>query len=98
MIQKLLILVVLIAIFVLGLSFAVSNAHPVQFNYFVGSTELVLSLLLVVTLSIGAILGVLASFAPVVRLRTQIWSLRKREAVAQEEIQNLRTMPIKDAL
>ena len=95
MIRKFSILVVLIAIFIFGLSFAVANAHEVQFNYFVGTNQLALSLLLVCTLFAGAMLGVLASFAPVIRLKTQIWGLRKREAVAREEIRNLRTMPIK---
>ena len=97
MIRKIIGVVVLVATFVVGLSFAVANAHQVEVNYFVASTELALSLLLVGTLFVGALLGVLASFAPVVRMKTQLRSLRKRDALAQEEIRNLRTMPIKDS-
>ena len=97
MIRNIVTLVVLLVIFVLGLSFAVENAHEVQFNFFVGSRELALSALLVVAVFIGTVLGALVSFVPVMRMKNQIRRLRKREAVAQEEIRNLRTMPLKDA-
>ena len=89
-------LLLLLVLIVFGWSFAAENADKVQFSYYVGTMEQPLSLLLVLALFVGSVLGVLASFFVVVRLKTQIRSLRKSEALARQEMQNLRTIPIKD--
>ena len=86
----------LLILIVFGWSFAAENADQVQFNYFVGSTEQPLSLLLVSAVLGGSVLGIVVSAALVLRLKNQLRSLRKSESLARQEIQNLRTIPIKD--
>ena len=89
-------LLLLLVIIVFGWSFAAENADKVHFSYFVGSMEQPLSFLLVLAVFAGSALGVLASLTVVLRLKNQIRSLRKSEALARQEVQNLRTMPIQD--
>lgn len=94
---RLLYIVFLILVIGFGVTFAVENAHHVQFNYYVGKIEIRLALLLAYAILVGAILGVFASSFIVIRLKRKLRGLRRREAVAQEELRNLRTIPVKDS-
>jgi len=90
-------LIVLLVVLVLGLSFSLLNAHPVTVEYYLGKTDLPLSLALVIALFLGAVLGVLASLGIVVRQRRALSKLRKRVNDAERELSQLRTLPIKDS-
>lgn len=94
---RLLNFVFLILVIGFGVTFAVENAQHVQFNYYVGTIEIRLALLLAIAVLVGAILGVIASWSIVLRLKKQLRGLRRSEAVAQQELRNLRTIPIKDS-
>lgn len=48
-------------VIILGVAFSVLNAENIQLNYYLGSIELPLSLVLVVAMIIGALLGIFAS-------------------------------------
>lgn len=89
-------LVLLLALIVFGWGFAAENADKVHFSYFIGSMEQPLSFLLVLAVFVGSILGVMASLTVVLRLKNQIRLLRKSESLARQEVQNLRTLPVKD--
>ena len=51
----------LIVIVVIGLSFAVLNAEPVSLNYYFGYRDIPLSMVVVLSLAVGAVIGVLVS-------------------------------------
>ncbi len=88
--------VVLLAVAILGIVFAVLNARPVEFNYYFGTLEAPLSLLLVLAVAAGAGLGLLAALGMVVRARHEAARLRQKVALAEKEVANLRAIPIKD--
>lgn len=88
------ILILFIALF--GAAFAVLNATPVNLNYYLGTQEAPLALVLVAALLVGALLGVVASFGVVLRLRHEMADLRRQQRLAQQEIDNLRSLPIKE--
>ncbi len=89
---------ILIAFFVLlGLAFAVVNAKPVELNYFIASREAPLAMVLVLTLVAGALMGIVFSLGMVIRLKRETLRLRRRIQLTEQEVVNLRTMPIKDA-
>jgi putative membrane protein len=89
---------ILIAILVLlGLAFAVVNAKPVELNYFLASREVPLAMVLVLTLILGALMGIVFSLGLVIRLKRETLRLRRRIQQTEQEVVNLRTMPIKDA-
>ncbi len=88
---------VLIAVLVLlGLAFAVVNAKPVELNYFLDSREVPLAMVLVLTLIAGSLLGMLFSLGLVIRLKREALRLRRQIKQAEQEVVNLRTMPLKD--
>lgn len=83
---------------VLGLSFAVLNAQPVTLNYYLGTYPVPLSLALVSSLALGALLGVFVSLAMLVGTKRRLAQLQRKVAVAEQEVTNLRAIPIKDPL
>ena len=90
---RLLIFAVLITI---GAAFAVNNGDSVTLNYYFGSQEMPLSLLLIFTLIVGAIIGMLSATATIFRLKRENASLRRKTKVVTEEVENLRALPLKE--
>ncbi len=89
-------LILALVIILFGVTFAVLNADNVQLNYYMGSIELPLSLVVVLAMILGALLGIFASLGFVIGSRRQASKLKKSVEVAEKEIINLRNIPIKD--
>jgi putative membrane protein len=80
----------------LGSAFTVMNMESIHIDYYFGERDIPLPLLLIATLGVGALLGVLASLGSYLRLKHQNAELRRKISLAQEELKNLRAIPIKD--
>ena len=85
-----------LVIIIVGVAFSVLNAESIQLNYYLGSVELPLSLVLVIAMIIGALLGIIASLSLIVGSRRSANKLKRSVEVAEKEIVNLRNIPIKD--
>jgi putative membrane protein len=94
--RRIIIFAVLLIVALLGLSFALMNAEPVQLNYYFGILQAPLSLVVVFAIAAGAGLGVLASMGLVVTQKRELAKLRKSIKVAEKEVSNLRSLPLKD--
>jgi putative membrane protein len=71
----------------------------VELKYYFGlywSGSLVV--LLLVSLTLGAIVGYLASLRTVIRMQRQLVQARKEIRQVEQEVVNLRALPIKDVL
>jgi len=88
--------IVALFIIIVGATFAVLNAKPVVFHYYVGYKTLPLSLLLVISFCIGILLCFFAMSYVVVRLKAHKRYLEKKLRLAEQEINNLRTIPIRN--
>lgn len=89
-------LFIFLVLVILGIVFAVLNAEPVKLNYYFGSKEVALSLILVLAMIVGAILGVIASASMIISNRREVMKLRKSVELAEKEVTNLRSIPIRD--
>jgi lipopolysaccharide assembly protein A len=90
-------LIIVLAILLFGLAFHLKNNFPVELNYYVGTTPpLPLSVVVVIVLCLGAVLGVLASLPIIIKLKSQKLKLEKQIKNSEKEINNLRVMPVKD--
>ncbi len=94
--KKVLALLVLPVVALLGLEFALLNSQPVQFNYYFGSLEAPLALIIVVTLFLGSVTGGLVCMGAVLKEKSHNAGLRKRIGVTEKELRNLREIPLKD--
>ena len=82
-----------IFLIVLGLSFAVLNADSVPLNYYFGYREIPLSMIVVLSLAGGAVIGVLVSMGMILRLKQQSARLRKKLARAEKDAEQLQILP-----
>jgi putative membrane protein len=78
--MRVLTFIVVLAILLLGISFAVLNANAVNMNYYFGIAHLPLSLLLIITLIIGVLLGLGAGLIMLFRAKLQNRKLSKQLA------------------
>jgi putative membrane protein len=85
----------LVILVVLGLSFAVLNAEPVSLNYYIASRDVPLSLIMVLSLATGAVIGVLVSAGMILRLRQQTANLRRQLQRAERAADELSVLPAK---
>ena len=87
--------ILLIILVVLGLSFAVLNAEPVPLNYYFGSRDIPLSMVVVLSLAAGALIGVLVSMGMILRLKQQAAQLRRKLQRAEKAADHLSILPAK---
>ena len=82
-----------VALVVIGLSFAVLNSQPVSLNYYFGYRDIPLSMIMVLSLAAGAVIGVLVSAGLIIRLKAQTGQLRRRLRNAERDSDQLRILP-----
>jgi putative membrane protein len=78
------------------IAFALLNAGTVHFNYLLGRMDMPLSFAMLMSLILGALVGMLWTAAWVVTQRAHAHALNKKVDLLQKEIDNLRAMPVKD--
>jgi putative membrane protein len=83
-------------VILLGVTFAILNPHSVNVNYLLNSRPIHLPILLLFTLLMGSFLGLVAMLPAVLRNKRSNSHLRARVKEAEHELQNLRTIPIKE--
>ena len=92
---------VLLAVVVLiaGITFALHNRQIVEINYYFGMRwGGPLSLALLATFALGVVTGYLAGLRMVVRMQRQLVQARKEVRQVEQEVTNLRALPIKDVI
>lgn len=94
--KRIILLVIALIIILIGLSFALVNAENVKLNFYIGSFEAPLSLVVVLSMVVGAVIGVLASLGMVLRHKREIHRLKRSVKMTEKELENLRALPLKD--
>lgn len=97
--KRVLYVIVAIVILFIGVTFAFHNRQTVEVNYYFGlSWTGPLALALLGAVAIGVAVGFLASLRSALRLQRQLAAARGEMRQVEQEIQNLRSMPIKDVV
>ena len=94
--MRALLILILILLVLLAAVLASLNAAPVSFNYYLDHLELSLAVLLFSAFFLGSLLGLIASISMVLAGLSERRQLRKQLNLCQQEIRNLRDIPIKD--
>jgi putative membrane protein len=95
--QRIITLIIFIAVFAAGAAFSAINNGPVELNYYLSTITLPISVVVIGSIVAGIILGALAIFISTLGLRYENRRLNKKIAVNEQEINSLRILPIKDA-
>lgn len=93
--KRALIFIFLLIIAVIGSVLTRLNIETVNFHYYFGAIEISLALLLMLVLGCGALLGLLMTLGVALSARTERRRLRRSLQLCEQEIRNLRDIPIK---
>lgn len=76
--------------------FTLLNSDIVNFDYYFNTLRLPLALLLAAALIVGVLMGISACMFRLIGSRRQVRQLKNKLELQQQEINNLRKIPIKD--
>lgn len=88
--------VFLLLTMLLGITFSALNANHVLFNYYFGSKQIPLALLLVITFGVGIFTSLLVAVFSMLKLKKENYHLRSRLKIVEKELENLRYLPLKE--
>lgn len=86
----------LLVMAVLGAGFASINPEPATLHYYFGDLTLPMGMLLLGVLGMGMLLGLLVSMLMLLKTRRENARLRRKAELVHTEVNNLRTIPLKD--
>ena len=81
---------------ILGVSFAALNASPIEVNFYITTMTLPVSLLIILVLGVGIIVGFTILLFRFLRLTAENRKLKSQLKLTEQEIKNLRTIPVTD--
>lgn len=84
-------------VIILGFSFAYLNANFVTINYFIGSRQLPLSLLMALSVVLGGILGLVVTIRLVFRLKRENFKLNQKIKSNIKALNQVRGIPAEHA-
>lgn len=85
-----------ILVIIIGITFASLNSHTVTINYYVNEATIHIPILLLITLVAGVLLGIIAMLPTLVRSKRGSRRLKHRIKQIEQEVNNLRAIPIKE--
>ncbi len=88
--------VFLFIIILFGLTFACLNANSVAINYYVGTSHMPLSLLVVIALAVGGVMGLCIGLFLLLQVKHENRRLQRRAKIAEKEIENIRALPLQE--
>ncbi len=85
-----------IFLIIVGISFAGLNASTLQINFYFKTLSMPISVLIILMLALGALLGMILFLRPYWRLKTEHRKLKNQLKLTEKEIRNLRAIPLQD--
>ncbi len=94
---RFLIFIATLALVLLIFVFSLENLEPITVNFLVQNVQIPLSVALMVSFILGAVVGVFFSIKLALKNKRRAKTLAKKVAVAEQEVANLRQLPIKSS-
>lgn len=95
-VRRVFLIALFVIVLILGLVFFLKNNEVIAFNYIVGSMDITVSALLLLSFAAGAVLGVISLMPLLLRLKHQKALLQKQIRMTEKEVENLRVLPVRD--
>jgi len=91
--------VMILLMILVGVTFTTKNAQMVELNYYFGiHWTTPLSFMLLTVFTVGISFGVIATLAMLARMQRQLLQVRRENRQLEQEVSNLRALPIRDVL
>ncbi len=89
-------IIVAVLICILGVSFHLKNDQLVMLDYYIGTFEYHFSIFIIASIIIGVIAGIVMIMPKILLLKNEKRKLQRQIELKDKEVNNLRTLPIKD--
>lgn len=94
--QRIIRLILIFLVTVFTVAFTLLNSQPVTLDFYLGSFEVDLVIVILTSLAIGSLLGVTAVLGKLISFKQEIMRKDKKIKVTEKEVENLRSLPLKD--
>jgi len=94
--RRIMTIILFVIVLMLGTGFSAINLTSVDINYYLGVLRLPLSMVVIISIILGTLLGALALSTTILRLKYENRRLRKKLIISEKEINSLRILPITD--
>jgi len=94
--KQFILIVLSILLFIVSALFFAQNDQVVNINYFVGQIAWQLNWVMLVSLCVGFLLGVMSLVGALFSSQLQLKILRSKLEKREQELTNLRSLPVKD--
>jgi len=94
--KRILYLIVIILIAIFTISFTLLNSQPVTVSYYFGRYEVDLLVVIVICFTLGAVVGVFSVLGKMFSLKHEVIKKEKEIRITEKEVENLRSLPLKD--
>jgi len=94
--MRLIILLFYFFLILFGISFAALNSSVVEVNFYFTTLNLPISLLVILSLGVGILIGFILSIFKYWRIKIINSKIKKQLELTEREIKNLRTIPIRN--
>ncbi len=96
MIRKIFFISVFVLAFIVSVAFAAFNTQAVTLNVYFSEWQLPLAVLLIMVLLIGLLAGAAIIFLSTLRMRLTNRRLQQKLQIAEQELNSLRILPVRD--
>lgn len=86
MIKKIALFLIYLSVAILGALVTIKNSHLVAFNYYMGSVEMPLVVLLFLTFMLGALITMVIAYLVIFRRNRQIKRLERSKQVVEKKL------------
>lgn len=94
--MRFIMMIVYLILIVFGVSFAALNAGSVQVNFYFRTLAMPISVLIILVLGLGIIIGLILFMMKYWRLKADYRKLKGQLKLTEKEIKNLRCIPLQD--
>ena len=89
-------IILILIVTVFTVTFTLLNSQPVKVNFYFGSYELDLLVVMVICLVLGVLLGVMAALGKMLSMKKELMRKERKIKVTEKEVENLRSLPLQD--
>ena len=95
--RRIITIVIFVCVLIASAAFAAFNMAPVTVNFYLSELTLPLSVVIVISVIAGVVIGALVLFLGTLKLRYENRRLQHKLSLSEQEINSLRILPIKDS-
>ena len=94
--MRIIVIIFYLMLVLVSISFAALNASFVKVSFYFSTISMPISVLMILMLGIGIIFGCILSIFRYWRLKSESRKIKQQLKVQEQEIKNLRTIPVTD--